>query len=76
MPEPYAVRWTGGARGKGKREVFWTKKDYHEGRSRASDSARKRTERAYDPIKKIGGKSSATPSGRFEGRDKKGNRKK
>lgn len=76
MPEPYAVRWTGGAWGKGKREVFWTKKEFHEGRSRASDAARKKTERVYDPIKKIGGKSSANPSGHFKGRTVTGTPKK
>lgn len=70
MPEPYAVRWTGGARGVGKREVYWTKSDYHAGRVRASDSARKRSERAFGNTGVPGAKSN-----HLKGRDIKGNRK-
>lgn len=40
MPEPYAVRMTGG-----KRVAYMRKADYVRGRVRASDSARKRRSR-------------------------------
>lgn len=67
MPEPYAVRWTGGARGVGKREVYWTKSDYHAGRVRASDAARKRTSRAFGNLG-----SPTTKSNKGKGRNLKG----
>lgn len=48
MPEPYAVRMTGG-----KKVYYKTKADYIAGRYRASDAGRKRRERIN---KKIGGR--------------------
>ncbi len=47
MGEFYAVRVSGG-----KKEYYKTKADYHAGRARAQDSARKRAERALGTARK------------------------
>ena len=47
MGEFYAVRVSGG-----KKEYYKTKADYHAGRARAQDSARKREERALGKAQK------------------------
>nr|DAF85244.1 MAG TPA: hypothetical protein [Siphoviridae sp. ct7OC5]DAN18730.1 MAG TPA: hypothetical protein [Caudoviricetes sp.] len=47
MGENYAVKWTDG-----KKEVYKTKADYLAGRARATDAARKRSERALGKARK------------------------
>lgn len=47
MPEPYAI---GINQRTGKREYYWTKKDYQKGRATKSKSARQRQRRVYRNI--------------------------